>query len=77
MGILRLSHGEGTQQLLEESSKRFGLGVLDEPESGLSFTGQLQLLARVLSFLDGGGQVILRTHSPLLAFGVAYKGELV
>lgn len=75
--VLRLSHGEGTQQLLEESTQGFGLWILDEPESGLSFTGQLQLLAHVLTFLDAGGQVLLCTHSPLLASIAAYRGELI
>ena len=42
--------------------------MLDEPESALSFSGCLSLLAILKDRLDeGGSQVILSTHSPLLA----------
>lgn len=75
--ILRLSHGEGTQRLLEESFEDYSLWILDEPESGLSFSGQLELCARVLAFLERGGQVVLCTHSPLLAALAAHRNELV
>lgn len=75
--ILKLSHGEGTQQLLEDSFDDYGLWILDEPESGLSFAGQLQLVARVLAFLERGGQVILCTHSPLLAALAVHRNELI
>ena len=75
--ILRLSHGEGTQRLLEESFEDYGLWILDEPESGLSFSGQLELCARVLAFLERGGQVVLCTHSPPLAALAAHRKELV
>lgn len=75
--ILRLSHGEGTQRLLEESFDDYGLWILDEPESGLSFSGQLELCARVLAFLERGGQVVLCTHSPLLAALASCRNELV
>ena len=75
--ILRLSHGEGTQRLLEESFDDYGLWILDEPESGLSFAGQLQLAARVLAFLDRDGQVILCTHSPILAALATHRNELI
>ncbi|MDO4821522.1 MAG: AAA family ATPase [Rothia sp. (in: high G+C Gram-positive bacteria)] len=75
--ILHLSHGEGTQRLLEESFEDYGLWILDEPESGLSFSGQLELCARVLAFLERGGQVVLCTHSPLLAALAAHRNELV
>lgn len=75
--MLRLSHGESTQQFLEYAQENYGLWILDEPESGLSLNGQLQLLARILDFLQSGGQVILCTHSPLLASLADYRGELV
>lgn len=65
--ILRLSHGQGTQRLLEDSARDYGLWIMDEPESGLSFAGQLELSARILDFLEDGGQVLLCTHSPILA----------
>lgn len=45
-----------------------GLWVLDEPESALSFAGCLSLLSVLKRLLaEGGSQVILSTHSPLLA----------
>lgn len=72
--ILHLSHGQGTQRLLEESAQDYGLWIMDEPESGLSFAGQLELSARILAFLEDGGQVLLCTHSPILA-ALAMVGE--
>lgn len=71
---LKLSHGQGIQRLLEESFDNYGLWLLDEPESGLSFGGQLELSAHILAFLDQGGQVILSTHSPILA-ALALKSQ--
>ncbi len=63
------SHGEGFLDLL--GSRRFrgpGLFVFDEPESGLSFGAQLTLIAQLRAMLtEGGSQVLLATHSPVLA----------
>lgn len=63
-----MSHGESFLELSLEKFRGGGLWVLDEPESALSFQGCLALLSH-LKFLmdDGGSQVILSTHSPLLA----------
>ena len=68
-GLLEVSHGESFLKLLD--TPRFdgpGLYLMDEPESALSFTGCLALL-RVLHELAASGtsQVVLATHSPLLA----------
>ncbi len=42
--------------------------LLDEPESALSFTGCLALLSVLIELLQTGtAQVIMSTHSPLLA----------
>jgi predicted ATPase len=42
--------------------------VLDEPESALSFSGCLALIGALKNLLSAGGsQVILSTHSPILA----------
>jgi predicted ATPase len=42
--------------------------VLDEPECALSFSGCLALLGHLKALLAAGGsQVIMSTHSPLLA----------
>lgn len=41
---------------------------MDEPESALSFSGCLALLGHLSELLaDGRSQVIMSTHSPLLA----------
>lgn len=63
-----MSHGESFLDLVKDRFQGSGLWVMDEPESALSFTGCLGLLSVLLDRLaDGGSQVILSTHSPLLA----------
>jgi predicted ATPase len=67
--LLRVSHGESFLQLLDTPAfDGPGLYLMDEPESALSSTGCLALL-RVLHELAASGtsQVVLATHSPLLA----------
>jgi predicted ATPase len=44
-----------------------GLYVLDEPESALSFDSSLVLLTILQDVLAAGSQVVLATHSPVLA----------
>ncbi|MCY7290386.1 MAG: AAA family ATPase [Cryobacterium sp.] len=62
------SHGESFLDLVAARSRYPGLWILDEPESALSFTGSLTLLRDLQDILDAGGsQVILSTHSPILA----------
>lgn len=60
-----LSHGESLWALV---THRFddGLYLLDEPESGLSPTRQMALLARIDELARGGAQFIIATHSPIL-----------
>lgn len=64
-----MSHGESFTALL--GSGRFarpGFYVFDEPESALSFTAQLTLLARLHALAaTGRSQIVLSTHSPVLA----------
>jgi predicted ATPase len=63
-----LSHGESFLELVEDRSIYPGLWVLDEPESALSFAGCLSLLRLLDGILSGGrSQVIMSTHSPILA----------
>ncbi|MET0805586.1 MAG: AAA family ATPase [Lacisediminihabitans sp.] len=63
-----LSHGESFLELVADRSKYPGLWVLDEPESALSFSGCLSLLVLLKEILASGkSQVILSTHSPILA----------
>ncbi len=64
-----LSHGESFLTMLD--SGRFadrGLFVMDEPEAGLSFGAQLHLLASLIGMIEQPGtQLLLATHSPILA----------
>jgi predicted ATPase len=63
-----MSHGESFLELAVDRFRGHGLWVLDEPESALSFTGCLSLLAVLKGLLaQGDSQVIMSTHSPLLA----------
>ncbi|MHC6229407.1 AAA family ATPase [Arthrobacter sp. MMS24-T111] len=63
-----MSHGESFLQLAADRFRGAGLWVLDEPESALSFSGCLSLLSVLNELLAGGqSQVIMSTHSPLLA----------
>ncbi len=64
----KMSHGESFISLITDRFKGGGLWVLDEPESALSFSGCLSLLSVLQQLLeDGDSQVILSTHSPVLA----------
>lgn len=62
-----LSHGEGFLALLREKFSDSGFFVMDEPEAALSFRSTLGLLALLDDLRREGSQVILATHSPLLA----------
>ncbi|UPO76219.1 ATP-binding cassette domain-containing protein [Arthrobacter sp. Helios] len=63
-----MSHGESFLALAADRFRGRGLWVLDEPESALSFSGCLSLVSVLKGLLaDGRSQVILSTHSPLLA----------
>lgn len=66
----QLSHGESFLALLSDPN-RFddgGFIVLDEPEAGLSFTAQLILLGQLRALaLHPKGQVLVATHSPVIA----------
>lgn len=70
IGLERLhakSHGEA---FLEYIGNRVGIGglwILDEPESALSFSGCLSLLSLLIELGRTGSQVVLSTHSPILA----------
>ena len=61
------SHGEGFLAFLQARLTERGLFVLDEPEAALSFTSCLHLLALIDAIGNAGSQVLLATHSPLLA----------
>ena len=61
------SHGEAFLDCLRERAGVRGMWVLDGPESALSFDGCMALTVLLGDVLAGGSQVILSTHSPLLA----------
>ncbi len=61
------SHGEGFLAFLESRTLERGLWILDEPESALSFRSSLRLMALLDGMAAAGSQVLLATHSPVLA----------
>lgn len=61
------SHGESFLDFIESRARIRGLWVFDEPESALSFMSSLRLLAHMSALAAAGSQVILSTHSPILA----------
>jgi predicted ATPase len=62
-----LSHGEAFLALLGRRASPRGLYLLDEPDAALSFTGTLSLVVRLAELVAGGAQVVVATHSPVLA----------
>jgi predicted ATPase len=62
-----LSHGEAFLGLLGRRASPRGVYLLDEPDAALSFTGTLTLMALLQEVVTGGAQVVLATHSPVLA----------
>jgi predicted ATPase len=66
-GLHSRSHGEGFLAFLESRRTERGLYLLDEPEAALSFRSCLALLVLLADAVAAGSQVIMATHSPLLA----------
>ncbi|TSE02207.1 AAA family ATPase [Skermania sp. ID1734] len=62
-----LSHGQSFLRYVAERPIGAGLWLLDEPEAALSFQSCLALLGVVNDLAAEGSQVIMATHSPLLA----------
>ena len=61
------SHGEAFIQLFKNRFAERGLYLFDEPESALSFTSSLGLIAVLARIPTEGSQAIVATHSPLIA----------
>ena len=61
------SHGESFLAVLRHRFSDRGVYFLDEPESALSFQSSLALLVVLDALRHEGSQVLLATHSPLLA----------
>jgi predicted ATPase len=62
-----LSHGEAFLALLGRRATSGGLYLLDEPDAALSFTGTLSLVLQLAGLVERGAQVVVATHSPVLA----------
>lgn len=63
----QLSHGEGFLAVFRSMFRDPGFYVMDEPESALSFTACLHLVALMHELGRSGAQVVCATHSPILA----------
>ncbi|WP_404288972.1 ATP-binding cassette domain-containing protein [Glutamicibacter arilaitensis] len=61
------SHGESFLDLVGERANLKGLWLLDEPESALSLAGCVQLVEILRGIVQRGSQVVISTHSPVLA----------
>jgi predicted ATPase len=66
-GTSRMSHGEGFVAVFQAMMDAPGFYVMDEPESALSFTACLHLVALMDELGESGAQVVCATHSPILA----------
>jgi len=62
-----LSHGEGFLEVLRTRVSQPGFYLMDEPDAPLSFTACLGLVALLHDLAQGGSQVIVATHSPMVA----------
>lgn len=62
-----MSHGEGFLAMFGAMFGDPGFYVMDEPESALSFTACLRLVALMHELGQSGAQVVCATHSPILA----------
>lgn len=60
------SHGQSFITLIQSRFASEGLYIMDEPESALSFQGQLQLLRFIYDGIADGAQFVIATHSPIL-----------
>jgi predicted ATPase len=65
--LLGRSHGEGFLEVLGAMTLEPGLYLMDEPESALSFDSCLVLLQIMADMRSAGSQIVLATHSPILA----------
>ncbi len=68
------SHGQSFIELAADRFTGTGLYLFDEPESALSFQGQMTLALIMAESIAAGSQFIVATHSPLL---MAFPGAVV
>ncbi|PZA19353.1 AAA family ATPase [Modestobacter versicolor] len=62
-----LSHGEAFLEVLTRRARGGGTYLLDEPDAALSFGGSLALVSVLLDLAAAGAQVVVATHSPVVA----------
>lgn len=62
-----MSHGESFLEFVHDRLKQPGFYLLDEPDAPLSFTASLSLVSTLVDLLRRGSQIIVATHSPVLA----------
>ena len=62
-----LSHGEGFLEILRTRVNETGFYLMDEPDAPLSFTASLGLAALLHDLVAAGSQIIVATHSPVIA----------
>jgi predicted ATPase len=62
-----LSHGEGFLEVLRTRINQPGFYLMDEPDAPLSFVSSLGLVALLHDLGSAGAQVIVATHSPVVA----------
>lgn len=62
-----LSHGEGFLSLLQTKISDAGFYLLDEPDAPLSFSSSLGLVALLAELVEAGSQIVVATHSPIIA----------
>ena len=60
-----LSHGQGLLALVERRFHSDGMIILDEPEDGLSYPRQVEVVTQLERLAAQGAQVILATHAPV------------
>ena len=62
-----LSHGEGFLKILSTRVNQRGFYLMDEPDAPLSFIASLSLVALLRQLAVQGSQMIVATHSPVIA----------
>jgi predicted ATPase len=62
-----MSHGEGFLEFLRTKVNGPGFYLLDEPDAPLSFTASLALIGALTDLLARGSQMVIASHSPVLA----------
>ena len=62
-----MSHGEAFLEVLTRRARSAGTYLLDEPDAALSFGGSLALVSHLMAVVDRGAQVVVATHSPIVA----------